>query len=147
MAFILLITSHFTVLNYHLCALDTTLRIVITWDKLHVMSYISLPSVTCMPQAGIDQPRLREFCFQTTALPPSFKPPRLDIVHELSLFISKLSLKEEGGGTCIIWNWQKNNFNLFFCRKLFARRGNWFANFAIPTNRPQKWQTTKIDVD
>ena len=41
MAFIFLFTSQFTILNNHLCALDTTLRKLITWYKLHVMIYIS----------------------------------------------------------------------------------------------------------
>ena len=36
-AFILLFTSQFTVLINYLCALDTTLRIMNTWYKLHVM--------------------------------------------------------------------------------------------------------------
>ena len=38
-AFILLFTSQLTTLNNYLCALDTTLRILITWYKLHVMNY------------------------------------------------------------------------------------------------------------
>ena len=37
MVFILFFISQFTVLNNHLCALDTTLRILISWYKLHVM--------------------------------------------------------------------------------------------------------------
>ena len=44
-AFIILFTSQLTVLNNYLCALDTTLRILITWYKLHVMNYISFLGV------------------------------------------------------------------------------------------------------
>ena len=38
-------TTQFTVLNNHLGALDTTLRILITWYKLHVLNYISFLGV------------------------------------------------------------------------------------------------------
>ena len=44
-AFILLYTSQFTVLIDYLCILDTTLRVLITRYKLHVMNYISFLGV------------------------------------------------------------------------------------------------------
>ena len=43
MAFILLFTSQLTVLTNYLCALDTTLTILITWYKFHLMNYIKFP--------------------------------------------------------------------------------------------------------
>ena len=40
-AFILLFTSQFTVLINYVCILDTTLRVLNTWYRLHVICYIS----------------------------------------------------------------------------------------------------------
>ena len=76
---ILLLTSQFTVLiiNY-LCALDTTLRVLITWYKLHVMNYISDTSTRVMSHSTVLTWSIYSILFRIN----SYYMPKRGLIHQ-----------------------------------------------------------------
>ena len=132
-AFILLFTSQLTVFNNHLWALDTTLRILNTWYKLHVMNYIThIQDVhniagPLVPYNHACPKRDWSIAIETVLLSDqssTSKPSRLDWKYEDYIW----------GATCWSSSWLSNIWNCTinnFMRCLQLQNVNYLAQFFL----------------